>query len=621
MSNTKELFENIQNNLNEDIKLTKDTKDKIEVGDILADNSNRYIIVDIINNPKSKAITVRDEKDWKPIFSDPITNWYGTTIVKGPFTRKDGKIIKESDLNETVDYNNCVYQLVGGDYEGVYSREEAEKLPIKEDKLSLNYSDARNSGALVPREELDDQLQFEGYLGPMYNGTDRDGKHVIRYETQEVYDMMSESALNEGKPDFIVFTNDKLTDYDANIKKLNSRIRRMKVLSKYHPEYKEQVDKLRKELKQTKQDRESYANSEEFKDEKEKYFNSTNESALNEDKENDNVKVINIWVSDEHKEDRESDKYYDPDVIFYGYATISTDKLGEFMVSFDCTNYKLTDEQINFINSHKTKLSNLIRKADNNGGSLKESSLEDVRKDSKEKGLLSEDYNPLNVKLFMNTWGNYNVNGADTDSIGGGWMDIDQAREFLEAHSEEEPFINDTNGDIPFEVNEYSNVEQVLDWLEQYENLSENDREAFTAIMEDQNDDFESAMNILESGDYVFFSGVETEEELGEAWVDMVGGIEGVSNPENYVDEEAYRESWRDAAEESVRDDNPDIDEDSDEFESLVEEWLDAVVPEQLQLDIDEGRDLSEYFDYKALGRDLDSDGFFFATTGAIQTL
>lgn len=248
-------------------------------------------------------------------------------------------------------------------------------------------------------------------------------------------------------------------------------------------------------------------------------------------------------------------------------------------------------------------------------------SLEKVRKDSIEKGLLSEDYNPLNLKLFMNTWGNYNENGADADSIGGGWMDIEQVKDFLEKHSDEEPFINDVDGWTPFEINEYSNVEQVIEWLEAYENLSENEQEAFAAIMEDQNDDFESTMNILESGDYIFFSGVDNEEDLGRAWVDMVGGIEGVSNPENYVDEDAYRESWREAAESSVREDNPDIDEDSDEFENLVEEWLDNVVDEQLQLDIDEGRDLSDYFDYEAFGRDLYNNGFYFADAGAIQTL
>ena len=60
-------------------------------------------------------------------------------------------------------------------------------------------------------------------------------------------------------------------------------------------------------------------------------------------------------------------------------------------------------------------------------------------------------------KLYMNTWKNYNINGADTDSITGGWMNIEQAKEFLEVHNEEEPFINDTDN-VPLEVDEYSKV-------------------------------------------------------------------------------------------------------------------------------------------------------------------
>ena len=46
-------------------------------------------------------------------------------------------------------------------------------------------TEKRNQGILVRREELDNQPQFEGYLGPMWDGD------CLRYETQEVYDMLS----------------------------------------------------------------------------------------------------------------------------------------------------------------------------------------------------------------------------------------------------------------------------------------------------------------------------------------------------------------------------------------------------------------------------------------------
>lgn len=52
-------------------------------------------------------------------------------------------------------------------------------------KFSTDWSEYRNRGALVPRAELDNQPKVDGYLGPMWDGG------VLRYETQDVYDMLS----------------------------------------------------------------------------------------------------------------------------------------------------------------------------------------------------------------------------------------------------------------------------------------------------------------------------------------------------------------------------------------------------------------------------------------------
>jgi len=232
--------------------------------------------------------------------------------------------------------------------------------------------------------------------------------------------------------------------------------------------------------------------------------------------------------------------------------------------------------------------------------------------------LKEDSLNPGEIQLYMNTWGNYNEHGADVENINGGWMDIDQAKEFLEAHKDEEPFINDTEnvpGDL--DIDEYTNPWEAIEELEYIENSD--DKEALIAIIESIGK-FDEAKEVYESGDYTFFSGVEDDEELGRAYVDMVGGLEGVANIGNYIDEEAYKESWREAAEQSVREENPDLDEDSDEFEDEVENWLNGVASEQLEIDKADGADLSDYFDYEALGRDLDFEGYFFASTGAVQT-
>lgn len=226
----------------------------------------------------------------------------------------------------------------------------------------------------------------------------------------------------------------------------------------------------------------------------------------------------------------------------------------------------------------------------------------------------SEETKP--IELYMNTWANYNENGANIED--GGWMSIEQAKEFLERHKDEEPFINDTNN-CPIEVDEYTNPWQAIEELEYIENCDNPD--ALIAIIESTSNNFEENKRIYESGDYIFFTGVDNDTDLGKAYVNLIGGLKGVSNIENYINEDAYRENWREAAESSVREENPDLDENSEEFEEKVEEWLNSVVDEQLAMAKENGEDLSNYFDYEAFGRDLGFEGFYFASTGAIQIL
>ena len=81
--------------------------------------------------------------------------------------------------------------FVGGDRNGVcIPVEEAEKLTRKR---SLDMSDIRARGGLVCREELDNRPKFDGYAGPMWDGTRMWGGEVcgiLRYETWEVYNML-----------------------------------------------------------------------------------------------------------------------------------------------------------------------------------------------------------------------------------------------------------------------------------------------------------------------------------------------------------------------------------------------------------------------------------------------
>lgn len=83
-------------------------------------------------------------------------------------------------------------EFVGGPRSGqVMPVEEAAKLTARR---SDDLSAVRAAGGIVHREELDNQPQFDGYCGPMWDGTRRWGGEecgVLRYETWEVYDMLS----------------------------------------------------------------------------------------------------------------------------------------------------------------------------------------------------------------------------------------------------------------------------------------------------------------------------------------------------------------------------------------------------------------------------------------------
>ena len=102
-----------------------------------------------------------------------------------------------------------VYEFVGGPLNGaIMDKLDAEPFS---DGCSEDLSAIRKAGGCVRREELDNQPTFTGYLGPMWDGIRTLGndvkwhydfdeytaatpiqQHVVlRYESQQVYDMLS----------------------------------------------------------------------------------------------------------------------------------------------------------------------------------------------------------------------------------------------------------------------------------------------------------------------------------------------------------------------------------------------------------------------------------------------
>lgn len=239
------------------------------------------------------------------------------------------------------------------------------------------------------------------------------------------------------------------------------------------------------------------------------------------------------------------------------------------------------------------------------------------------------DNKDFNIRIYMNTWKNYNMYGADLsaygiNSIADGWLTIDQALEFCEKHAEDEPFINDIDNDtgLNFDISDYDNAPSVLEGLKMLEETIENSDLDSTEVQDiyEAWSDYEAVSSLspkvisefsdfLDNGEYYHYTGIENEYDLGQWYVDNVG-FDGVSNIENYLDTAQMKEDWQD-----------DI---NNQFEEDSEEWFevdDYILEDDIQSVLSSGNQraiqdmLDRYFDYEALGAELYADGGFYFTS------
>ena len=121
------------------------------------------------------------------------------------------------------------------------------------------------------------------------------------------------------------------------------------------------------------------------------------------------------------------------------------------------------------------------------------------------------------LKIYANTWGNYNQNGAD----GGEWItlpdyDLDETLEALAekmGDSDPEWFVNDyewTSAVTFGPVAENSNFDDLNELCETLEGLDKWDLEKLEAILEGHTDDVLEALEELE--DAIFYPGMNLEE-------------------------------------------------------------------------------------------------------------
>ena len=125
------------------------------------------------------------------------------------------------------------------------------------------------------------------------------------------------------------------------------------------------------------------------------------------------------------------------------------------------------------------------------------------------------------LNIFVNTWGNYNTNGAD----GGQWitlpMDPDELEEVLEniaalmGDNDPEWAIHDYEWTTEIEldeISEYANIFKLNEMCNDLDDLDEYEAEEIAAAVEAWNYTFAEALDRHQRGCFVFYQGRDLEE-------------------------------------------------------------------------------------------------------------
>ena len=125
------------------------------------------------------------------------------------------------------------------------------------------------------------------------------------------------------------------------------------------------------------------------------------------------------------------------------------------------------------------------------------------------------------LNLFVNTWGNYNTNGAD----GGQWitlpMEEDELQEVLEniaalmEDNDPEWFINDYEWTIDTELGDVHEMDSITEWNErcqEVDDLEEWEAEEIAAAIEAYGYTFAEALDRQQRGCFIFYPGRDLEE-------------------------------------------------------------------------------------------------------------
>lgn len=155
------------------------------------------------------------------------------------------------------------------------------------------------------------------------------------------------------------------------------------------------------------------------------------------------------------------------------------------------------------------------------------------------------------LKIFVNTWGNYNENGAD----GGEWIELpmtpEELSETLERIAEQmgdhdpEWAIHDSEWDDAelFEVGEYDNIAQVNEIINECATLDEWELKEVSAAVEAWGYNISEAIERQQRGCFIFYPDRTLQEVAEELADEMIACHSNGEIPEiftRYFDYEAF---------------------------------------------------------------------------------
>lgn len=154
--------------------------------------------------------------------------------------------------------------------------------------------------------------------------------------------------------------------------------------------------------------------------------------------------------------------------------------------------------------------------------------------------------NTIKISVFLNTWKNYNENGAD----GGFWVnlpcDLNAELERLAASTGEEVdemevFINDTDiYGVKLEIGENDDIEELNETAETLESLDEIEAEALEAFI-DHGYDLAEALEKISDNDYMIYYNCNDMSDVAYEYCEECGLLDSMpENLRNYFDYEAF---------------------------------------------------------------------------------